>query len=216
VARSKAGVVAPVRDRLGSGGPGRPHRDLCTSRCATHDPRKHRRRCCARSGHAVAPAQPGSARSGGRPRTVGAMTATVEEIMRRDVAALRPHDSILKAWRLMLEHGLDELPVMDIDGRLLGIFSDKPRTARPLAGRGPRVWGVFGGAKRFLRDYRNAFGKAVGELMIPTVVRIEAEAPVEKAATLLRAHGVDMLVVVSDGVVVVVVTRAEINRAIPA
>jgi CBS domain-containing protein len=144
------------------------------------------------------------------------MMATVEEIMRRDVAALRAHDSILKAWRLMLEHGLNELPVVDTDGRLLGIFCDRPRTARPVTGRGPRLWGVFGGAKRFVRDYRNAFGKTVGELMMPVVVSIEPDATVQRAAVLLRAHGVGMLVVVSAGVVVGLVTRADIIRAVPA
>ena len=51
---------------------------------------------------------------------------------------------------------------------------------------------------------------------MPVVVSIEPDATVQRAAVLLRAHGVGMLVVVSAGVVVGLVTRADIIRAVPA
>src|SRR5262249_24037770 len=46
------------------------------------------------------------------------------QIMSKDVITVGPDASIVEAARLMLEHRISGLPVLDKDGRLIGIISE--------------------------------------------------------------------------------------------
>ena len=61
----------------------------------------------------------------------------VEKIMRRDIVAVRANDSIVKAWRSMVEQGLSGVPVVDANGQLIGIVTEGDFVGRVvLQGRG--------------------------------------------------------------------------------
>ena len=49
-------------------------------------------------------------------------TATVDTIMVRDIALCRSEDSLNHVWTVMKERGLQRIPVVDHDGRPLGII----------------------------------------------------------------------------------------------
>jgi CBS domain-containing protein len=51
------------------------------------------------------------------------MNITIKDIMSTDVLTLGPDDTVEKAVELMIEHSVRNLPVVDGQGRLLGIFS---------------------------------------------------------------------------------------------
>lgn len=50
---------------------------------------------------------------------------TVAEFMTSDVLALSPSDSLFDAHRLMLEKKIRHVPVVDGEGRLLGLFTHR-------------------------------------------------------------------------------------------
>ena len=54
----------------------------------------------------------------GRPPVTG-----VWEVMSREVVSVLPDDDVSEATRLMSEHGVRRLPVVDEDGRLAGVIS---------------------------------------------------------------------------------------------
>jgi CBS domain-containing protein len=49
---------------------------------------------------------------------------TVEDVMTRDVITVTPATPIHEAASLMVEHRVSGLPVIDAEGRLVGIISD--------------------------------------------------------------------------------------------
>ena len=50
---------------------------------------------------------------------------TVAEFMTSDVLALSPQDSLFDAHRLMLDNNIRHVPVVDGEGGLLGLFTDR-------------------------------------------------------------------------------------------
>ena len=56
---------------------------------------------------------------------------TVEDVMRRDVITVSPATPIHEAASLMVEHRVSGLPVIDAEGRLVGIISDGDLIVRP-------------------------------------------------------------------------------------
>ena len=55
---------------------------------------------------------------------------TVEDVMTRDVITVSPATPIHEAARLMVEHGVSGLPVIDADWRLAGIISGGEKRPR--------------------------------------------------------------------------------------
>jgi CBS-domain-containing membrane protein len=51
------------------------------------------------------------------------MNITIKDVMSTDVLTLNPDDPVEKAVKLMIERSVRNLPVVDAQGRLLGIFS---------------------------------------------------------------------------------------------
>ncbi|MDZ4763774.1 MAG: CBS domain-containing protein [Chloroflexota bacterium] len=49
---------------------------------------------------------------------------TVERVMTRNVITLKPDDTIFDAAQVMLDNKISGLPVMDADGKLLGIMTE--------------------------------------------------------------------------------------------
>ena len=58
---------------------------------------------------------------------------TVDEVMVRDVIAVRPDTSLQTAAELMLEHSISGMPVVDEDGQLVGMLSKTDLVRHRLA-----------------------------------------------------------------------------------
>ena len=99
------------------------------------------------------------------------MNITIKDIMSTDVLTLSPDDPVEKAVKLMIERSVRNLPVVDAQGRLLGIFS----TYRLLELLLPVAVTVSHGLAdlAFVEDsyedikerIRTLYGKRVGEVM---------------------------------------------------
>jgi CBS domain-containing protein len=139
---------------------------------------------------------------------------TVKKIMREDVRPLRADEPVERAWRAMREQGVSGLPVTEADGRLIGVVTADDLITRQAPRRLPPWWHVFRyGPARLADDYRKALGVTVGDVMSFRPVAIDARASMEAAAELMHTRHVGLLPVVADGVLVGVLTRAEVIEA---
>ena len=61
-----------------------------------------------------------------------------EDVMTRDVISIASDATVLQAARLMLQHHISGLPVVDKDGKLVGVLSEgdflRRRETRPSTG----------------------------------------------------------------------------------
>jgi CBS domain-containing protein len=142
---------------------------------------------------------------------------TIEDVMTRDLITVTPAMPIHQAARLMVAHGVRGLPVVDDDGRLVGIISEGDLILRQTR-REQRPWwrSFFDDGERLAREYQKAVGTTVGEVMTRTVVSISPVWGIETAAAIMRNKGIRRLPVVHDGRLVGIVTRADLIKALAA
>ena len=140
---------------------------------------------------------------------------TIEEVMTRDVITVSPAMPIHQAARLMVEHGVSGLPVVDDGGRLVGIISEGDLIVRQTR-REERPWWrrFFDNGEQLAREYQKAVGVTVGEVMTSSVVSISPVWGVETAAAIMQNKRIRRLPVVHDGRLVGIVTRADLIKAL--
>jgi CBS domain-containing protein len=138
----------------------------------------------------------------------------VKDLMTTDVLTVRVTTQLKDAARLLAEHRISGLPVVDDDGRVLGVLSEGDILYKET-GMKDRP-GFF---ERLLSVPATGFelklaARTVGEAMSAPAVTIGPIRPVTVAATTMIDEGVNRLPVVDDeGRLVGIVTRADLVRA---
>ena len=138
----------------------------------------------------------------------------VEAIMRRTVVTVRPEAPLRDVARVLVEHGISGVPVVDAGGAVLGVVSEADFVLREQ--------GVPDRHGRFFRLFadeadRTALIKVeaatAGEAMTSPALTIEPSTRLRDAARLMTERQVNRLPVVHEGRLVGIVTRADIVRA---
>src|SRR5262245_62493366 len=105
------------------------------------------------------------------------------DVMTRDLVSIRPEASIMEAIRLMLQHRISGLPVVDATGRLQGIVTEGDFLRRAETGtvRKRSRWVEFLlGPGRLATEYAHASGRKVSDVMTPDVHTVAEDAPLEQ------------------------------------
>jgi CBS domain-containing protein len=142
---------------------------------------------------------------------------TIEDVMTRDVITVSPATPIHEAARLMVKHRVSGLPVIDADGRVVGIISDGDLILRQRRRKETPWWhSFFTNGEQIAREYQRAVGTTVGEVMSRPAVTISPVWGIEVAASILDSRNIRRLPVVLDGRLVGIVSRADLIRALAA
>ncbi|MGE4481884.1 CBS domain-containing protein [Acidocella sp.] len=149
------------------------------------------------------------------------MKQTAADIMTTKLVLLRPSDSVPRIAALLGEHQISAAPVVDAQGRLLGMVSEDD-LIRPLGGKVEtrRAWWLEmlaegeALAPDFL-DYLKRESRTAAELMTRDVISVSPEATVEEVVDLLIRHRIKRVPVLRDGHLAGIVSRADIIRNLP-
>ena len=125
----------------------------------------------------------------------------VRDLMRAEVVALRPDDTLDEAARLLQHHGVEALPVVGDAGQLVGLLSHRELLVPGY------VQKVAAGATR--PDPRTSL---VRDAMARSVLCVSEDQTLADAANLLAAKDAERVPVVKDGVLRGFVTRADLVR----
>ena len=149
---------------------------------------------------------------------------TVSDIMQRDVVAVAPTGDVESLIRLLREHELPGVPVVDGRDRLVGIVTESD-----LILRGddadlhlPHYLELFGGIvfleplKHLEDKLRKAFATKVSDMMTRDVLTIGPDATVSEAARLISTSGHNRLPVTQGDHLVGIVTRVDCLQALTA
>lgn len=147
---------------------------------------------------------------------------TVGRFMTTDVLCVAADDAVPDAVRALVDRGVDGAPVVDGDGRLVGMLSATDVMVQDATLHLPTVIALFGAtvelpgqAARYDRDLRRALASTVDELMARDPVTITADATVSEAATRMHDRDVSRLPVVDgDGRVVGIIARGDVLRSL--
>ena len=148
------------------------------------------------------------------------MTIPAKSVMATDLVTVPPEATIAETARRMLTHHVSAVPVVDPDNRPLGLVSEgdvlryfgtqfqskRAQWLRMLA-EGETL------APEFLAEIR-LNQRHVQEIMSTAIVSADEEASLTELADLMLKHGVKRVPILRDGVLVGVVSRADLIRAV--
>jgi CBS domain-containing protein len=149
--------------------------------------------------------------------------ATVADIMERDPIAVGRDDDVESVIRVLREHELPGVPVVNGSGKLMGIITENDLILRDEQAdlHLPHHLDIMGGViylesmKHFEERITKAFASTGEDMMTADPITVTPDAPVEEAANLIAKHKHNRLPVVDDdGRLVGVVTRLDVLDAI--
>ena len=139
------------------------------------------------------------------------------DIMTPKVVSVGPDASILDAMQLMLANRISGLPVIAEGGKLVGIVTEGDFLRRAETGtqRARRRWlEFFMGPGKLADEYVQTHGRKVSQVMTPDPVTITEDTPLDVVVSLLEERRIKRLPVVRSGVVVGIVSRANLLHAL--
>jgi CBS domain-containing protein len=141
----------------------------------------------------------------------------VAEVMTREVITVEPQASILEAARLMLQHRISGLPVVDAGKSLVGIVTEGDFLRRRETGtqrRRPRWLEFLVGPGKLAAEYTQQSGRKVSEVMTDAVYTATEDMLLEQAVNLMERYRIKRLPVTHGKELVGIVTRANILRTV--
>lgn len=139
------------------------------------------------------------------------------DIMTSPVITVGPETKIAEAARLMLQHGISGLPVVDGEGALVGIVTEGDLVRRSEIGtdRHRARWvELLIGPGRLARDYVDAHARTVGEIMTAEVAVVPPGAKLPEVVKLMEKRHVKRVPLVENGAIIGIVSRADLMRAL--
>ncbi len=148
------------------------------------------------------------------------MTIPAKSVMTTDIITVSPDTTIVETARRMLTHHVSAVPVVDADRRPLGLVSEgdvmrhfgakfqnkRAEWLRMLA-EGETL------APEFLAEIRLNL-QQVREIMHTALISADEEASLAELADLMLQHGIKRVPILRDGVLVGIVSRADVVRAV--
>jgi CBS domain-containing protein len=148
------------------------------------------------------------------------------DVMTTSVITISPQASVQELARLLADHGISGAPVVNADGKLVGIVSEGDLLHRVELGterhpdrRRRRSWWlemVASERQAAAQDYIKSHGQTVADIMTRDVVTVSEDTPLSGVAALLEEKRIKRVPVVHDGKVVGIISRANLVRALAA
>ena len=150
-------------------------------------------------------------------------TTPVRDVMTTDVLTFRPEDPIQEASQRLVERDVDGAPVVDDQGRVVGMFTTDDLLVQETRLHYPTVFSLFGAYlelpsshRKFEEELRRAVAATVADVMHEDPVTCGPDDSLERIATLMHEEKLGRLPVIEGGRLVGIVARGDILRSIMA
>lgn len=138
------------------------------------------------------------------------------DIMVRDVVTVTSETTISEAVKLLSEHDISALPVVE-DGNLVGILSEADLLHRTEIGTEKhRPWWLeaMTPASDLANDFTASHAMKVGELMKTNVITAAEDDTLAEVANLLERHRIKRVPIMAGKTLVGIVSRANLIQAL--
>jgi CBS-domain-containing membrane protein len=139
------------------------------------------------------------------------------DVMVAPVITANPTASIKSVAEVFVRHRISAVPVVDGNGKVIGIISEGDLLHRVEAGTEKRrSWWLraFIGPDELANDYVKAHAGKVADAMTREVVTASPETPLHEIASLLERHSIKRVPIVENGQLVGIVSRANLVQAV--
>ena len=135
-----------------------------------------------------------------------------KDIMTMNVVSVSEEAPIHEIVKLLLKHRISAVPVLNSEGKVVGIVSEgdllRPEGSGSAARQRPQWLETLFSDRS--SDYEKAHGRTARAVMTPNVVTVDEDMPVNEIAALLERQHIKRVPVLADGRVVGIVSRAHL------
>ena len=139
------------------------------------------------------------------------------DVMVRNVITVKPDDQVAEAVKLLAEHDISALPVVDDGNNVVGIISEADLLRRQEIGTEKhRPWWMEAvtPASTLACEFAKSYGGRVAEVMSTDVVSAAENTPLGEIATMLERHRIKRVPVLRGGKLVGMVSRSNLIQAL--
>jgi CBS domain-containing protein len=139
-----------------------------------------------------------------------------KDVMTRRIVSIAPDATVLQAARLMLQHHISGLPVVDASGTLVGILSegDFLRRRETATERRRSRWLEFlMGPGKIAAEYTHSHGEKVSEVMTDEARTVDEDTDLEAVVELMERHRIKRVPVMRAGKMTGILTRSNLMHA---
>lgn len=142
------------------------------------------------------------------------------EVMTRDVVTVNRAASVTDVARLLVEHKVSGLPVVDEEHRVVGMITEGDLIYKDKKVHMPAFLEILGGViylenpQRIVNDLKKMTATKVAEVMTSKVYTVKEDATMEDIATIMVERQVNRLPVVDQaGKLVGIISRQDLVKA---
>jgi CBS domain-containing protein len=135
------------------------------------------------------------------------------EVMESHVVSVRPETTVCDVARELVARKISAVPVLEDDGKLVGIVSEGDLIRRVESGtERHRSWWLelLTTSEQLATEYVKSHARYAGEVMTRQVVTVEEDTPLAKIAHLFEHHNIKRVPVVRNGKMVGIVSRLDL------
>ena len=142
------------------------------------------------------------------------------DIMTRKVISVSPETEVTKATKIMLDNSVNGMPVVDSEGRLVGIICQSDLIAQQKQLPLPSVFTLLDGViplfsqKNLETQAQKIMATTVSKAMTPDPITISPESSLEEIAKLMVDKKLHTLPVVEKGKLVGIVGKEDVLRTL--
>ncbi|RJP57249.1 MAG: CBS domain-containing protein [Deltaproteobacteria bacterium] len=142
------------------------------------------------------------------------------DIMTRKVISVSPETEVTKAAKILLDNSVNGMPVVDSEGRLVGIICQSDLIAQQKQLPLPSVFTLLDGViplfsqKNLESEAQKIMATTVFKAMTPDPVTISPESSLEEIAKLMVDKKLHTLPVIKQGKLIGIVGKEDVLRTI--
>jgi len=139
----------------------------------------------------------------------------VKEIMTTGLKTVKADTSVKDVAMIMCLQKISGLPVVDDDGKMIGIISEKDVLQRMFPDMGEAMsMEAKPNFEEMEQNYNDALGLSSKDIMTKAVSTVEPDMPCLKAASLMWLKKVRRIPVTEDGKLVGIISIGDVHKAI--
>lgn len=139
------------------------------------------------------------------------------DVMVSPVITVKPSFSVKEAAQIFIDRRISAVPVVDDQGKLVGIVSEGDLLHRSEAGteRKRSSWlMLLTGNDTLAAEYVKAHARKVADVMTRKVITATPDTPLHEIASILEKNSIKRVPIVRDGQLVGLVSRANLLQAV--
>jgi CBS domain-containing protein len=137
----------------------------------------------------------------------------VKDVMTKKVVTVTTQTPVEEIARLLLDHHISAVPVVDVEGVIVGMVSEGDLMRRLSAADAPRrSWWLelFAGSGPTAADYVKTHGTKAADVMSRDIATVSEDMPIGEVARILETHRIKRVPVLRDGKLTGIVSRANL------